>query len=213
MRKYNTTWLWGCTQLCRLVLATVIPHEKPGPLAFGPVSTSKPGVCKPRYLVPIKYLSSDCIMTWSVCSLCSSSRSFTSRFQICDPTNICWVAIENPLNSRKMYLDSTATQRISVGSQLWKWEVTERLVLHNLRTDYIMIRSELKYLIGAKVAGTVKWNHGPGSTRPNNRGFMSSSGNNPTKTKRFGFLAEFGTEPNRTSCQKPDRWQVTWTSC
>jgi len=44
-------------------VATVLPHEKPGPLAFGPVSTSKPGLCKPRLLAPIKYLSSDRIMT------------------------------------------------------------------------------------------------------------------------------------------------------
>jgi len=30
-------------------------------------------------------------------------------------------------------------------------EVKERLKLHNLRTDHVMIRSELKYLIGAKI--------------------------------------------------------------
>jgi len=30
-------------------------------------------------------------------------------------------------------------------------EVKERLELHNLRTDHVMIRSQLKYLIGAKV--------------------------------------------------------------
>jgi len=30
-------------------------------------------------------------------------------------------------------------------------EVKERLELHNLRTDHVMIRSQLRYLIGAKV--------------------------------------------------------------
>jgi len=34
---------------------------------------------------------------------------------------------------------------------MWDREVQERLELHNLRTDHIMIRSELKYLIGGKV--------------------------------------------------------------
>jgi len=44
-------------------------------------------------------------------------------------------------------------------------EVKERPMLHNLHTDHVMIRSELKYLIGAKVVGTVKWNRGPVRTR------------------------------------------------
>jgi hypothetical protein len=42
------------------------------------------------------YLSSDRIMTRSVRRLCSAGRSFTSHFQMCDMTNICCVAIENP---------------------------------------------------------------------------------------------------------------------
>ena len=46
---------------------------------------------------------------------------------------------------------SIATQRILVGSQIWKREVKERLKLHNLLTDHVVIRSELKYLIGAKM--------------------------------------------------------------
>jgi len=39
-------------------------------------------------LAPIKYLSSDRIMTSSVRKLCSIGRSFISCFQICDPTDI-----------------------------------------------------------------------------------------------------------------------------
>ena len=53
--------------------------------------------CKPRYLASIKYLSSDGIVTWSVCRLCSSGRSVTSRFQLCDPTNIRWGTTQNPV--------------------------------------------------------------------------------------------------------------------
>jgi len=48
----------------------------------------------PPKFAPIKYLSSDHIMTWSVRSLCCFSRSFTSRSQICDWTNICWFIVK-----------------------------------------------------------------------------------------------------------------------
>jgi len=67
-------------------------------------------------------------------------------------------------------------------------EAKELLELHNLHTDHVMIRLELKYLIGGKAAGTVIWNCGPGSTRPKNRGFMSGPGNKPAKTERVGLL-------------------------
>jgi len=43
------------------------------------------------------------------------------------------------------------TQRILVGSHIRDREVNERVDLHNLHTDHVMIRSELKYLIGGKV--------------------------------------------------------------
>jgi hypothetical protein len=76
-----------------------------------------------------------------------------------------------------------------------------RLVLHNQCTDYVMIRSELKYLIGAKVALTVMLNSGPGTTPPKNRELMSGPGNNPAMAKRILFLAGFGTELNRTAGQ------------
>jgi len=48
----------------------------------------------PATLPPIKYLSSDRIVTWSVRKLCSSSPSFTSRCQICDWANIRWIAVK-----------------------------------------------------------------------------------------------------------------------
>jgi len=39
---------------------------------------------------------------------------------------------------------------------MWKREEKEQLELQNLRTDHVMIRSQLKYLIEAKVVGTAE---------------------------------------------------------
>jgi len=121
----------------------------------GPVSPPKTRHFKSTILARINYLSSDRIVKWSVRRLCSVSGSFTSRIQICDRTNIRWVAIENPRTSLTIRLYFTATQQISVRSQIWQREVKERLKLHNLRIDHVMIQSELNYLIGAKVVP--KW--------------------------------------------------------
>jgi hypothetical protein len=53
-------------------------------------------------VAPIKVLSFDRIPTWSICRLCSFSRSFHSHFQICNTPSIPWVAIENPRISLKI---------------------------------------------------------------------------------------------------------------
>jgi len=53
--------------------------------------------------VPIKYLSSDCIVTWLICRLSSFIRPFISSSHICDPTIISWVAIKNPQISYEMW--------------------------------------------------------------------------------------------------------------
>ena len=73
---------------------------------------------KSPILAPIKYLSSDRILTWSVHRLCSFSPSFPSRSQICDPTSIRWVAIENPHFSAEISPYFTAIQRILAQSQI-----------------------------------------------------------------------------------------------
>jgi hypothetical protein len=168
-------------------------HTKSRTIANGPVIPPQTRHFNITALPPIRYLSSDCIVTWSVSTLCSSSRSFTPHFLIWDPTNIGSVAIANPQISHKMCLYFTATQRISVGSQIWQQKVKERLELHNLHTDHIMIQLELKYLIRAKVAKTIKRNRGQGTTQPKNCGFMSCLGDKPAKTNRVRFLAGFGT--------------------
>ena len=51
---------------------------------------------------------------------------------------------------------SIATQRILVVSHICKREVKQRLKLYNQHIDHVMIRSELKYLIGAKNLG-LQW--------------------------------------------------------
>jgi hypothetical protein len=124
---------------------------------------------KSTILAPIKYLSSDCIVTWSVCRLCSFSPSFNSRCQICNWSNIRWVAIENLHFSAEISPSFKAIKRILVQSQIWQREVKEGLKLHNLHTDHVTIRSELRYLIGAQVAGTVISNCGVVPTRPQAR--------------------------------------------
>jgi hypothetical protein len=47
-------------------------------------------------LSPIECLSSDRMVTWSICGWCTFCRSFDSRCQIWDRINICWVAIDTP---------------------------------------------------------------------------------------------------------------------
>jgi len=42
------------------------------------------------------------------------------------------------------------------------WGVDEMLKPHNVLIDCVMLLSALIYLIGAKTAGSVKWNCSPG---------------------------------------------------
>jgi len=122
-------------------------------------------------LALIKYLSSHRITTWSVRRLCSFTPPFISHHQIFDPTSIHWIAIEIPPISLTISDYFTPTQRISVGLQIWMQEVKEGPKLNNLHIDYVMIRSQLKYLIGAKAVGTVY--------------LEPQSGSNPVKYPRF----------------------------
>jgi len=137
-------------------VATGLDTLKTRPSGNGPVLPTKTRQIDITTLSPMKYLSSDCIMTWSVCRLCSSSRSFASRSQICDPTNICLVAIENLLVLLTICPFFTATHRISVRSQIGKQEVKEQPDQHNLHTDHVTIQWQLKYLIGGQGFGNIK---------------------------------------------------------
>jgi len=83
--------------------------------------------------------------------LCSSGRYCASRFPICDPTDSRSVAVKRQPILTVICGYSIATPPISVGSHIWDLEVKEWVVLYNLHTDHVKIRSELKYLIGGKV--------------------------------------------------------------
>jgi len=138
-------------------LAMGLTTRKTLTVGNGPVLPPKTQHLMFTILAPINYLSSDRLMTWSICTLCSVSRSFTSRWQICESrTNIRRVAIENPETSPKICCYFPAIEWILVWSQIWKWEVEERLKLYNLHIDHVMIWPELRYIIAAKVGGTVK---------------------------------------------------------
>jgi hypothetical protein len=111
----------------------------------------KPGLGMPRFFAPIKDFSSDCIMTLSICRLFSFCRSFSTRFHICNTTNIWCVAREHQRMWSVISSFSPATEQILLPSQIWKRDVKEGLKQHNIHCHHVMIWSELKYLIGAKV--------------------------------------------------------------
>jgi hypothetical protein len=162
-------------------------HMNPQTVAFGLGCTLIPGRWKIRLFALVEYLSSDRIVTWWICRLCTFSRSFTSGCQLCDTTNIRRVAIENPRISLDIGPYLTATQRKSVGSQIWKREVKESLKLDNLRIDHVTIQSELKYIIGANTAGTGRLELQSSSNLVNNPQFYVRSGSQPTMT-RLGLV-------------------------
>jgi len=140
-----------------------------------PVSPPKTNHFKFSILAPIKYLRSDRTVTWSICSLCSFRHSCTSRCQICERSNICWVAIENPWISHKICYYFKVTPGILVQSPISKRVVEELLKLHNLLTDHVTIQSECRYHVEANVAGTVDWSRSPVSTGTTTCGYMSGS--------------------------------------
>jgi len=162
---------------------------------------------------PIKLLSYDRIMIWEPRRACCFSCSFTLRCQMYELTDIQGVPIECQRISHGMWPNFIATQRISVGLLIWMLEVKVHLIVHNQRVDHVTIRSELTYLIGAQVAGTVIRSRGLGATQPKNCGFVSSPGNYPAKTERFSFLAGCRTEPNHSSGPIQDCRRVTRNRC
>jgi hypothetical protein len=101
-------------------------------------------------------------MTWAVRRLCRVIFSFSSRCQNYDETNILWIAFKNRPIARIISRNFTAIQQILVQSEIWQRDVEKQLTLHNLRTDHVMIWSELKYLITVTFGGSVEqpW-HGP----------------------------------------------------
>jgi hypothetical protein len=149
----------------------------------------------PSTLTPIKWLSSDCIVTWSVRRLCSICPSFTSRCQIWDWSIIRWIAVTEGNISAEKCGFSIATQRILVRSQMWEREVKEGLKQQNLHTDHVMIRSELRYLIGAKIVDVKWWVVGENPLQRSG----SRSEPDPEPNWEFGPIANttYGAVPSR----------------
>jgi len=155
-----------CSSLCSTQTWTIaggLPTPNTRTVAIGPVLHPTTRHFNLTTLPPNPDLSSDCIVTSTICRLCSFSRSFTACFYNCDAPTIHGVAIENPEISHKIERHFTAIQRIVVRSQIWQREVEELLKLHNLRIDHVMIWSEHNNLIAGRVVGTVKWNRSPGN--------------------------------------------------
>jgi len=155
----------------------------------------KPWHFKSTIFAPIKSLSYDRIMTWSVRKLSSFSPSFTSRIWICNRTNNRGGAIDNPRYSLKNSLYFTATQRISVRSQIWMREMKEGPKLIILRTDHVTIRWKLIYWIRAKAVGTLY--------------LEPRFGSNPAKYPRFYVRA--WEQPAKTKAVRDFGWYRYWT--
>jgi len=108
----------GSSSTQNRTVATDLNTHKPRTVGNGPVLPPKSRHFKFTVLPPIKYLSSDCITTQSICTLCSYTGTFTFQFQICDSTSIRSVGIENPLLLLQICYSFPTTQRISVRLQV-----------------------------------------------------------------------------------------------
>jgi len=162
-------------------------------VAFGPVSTGKPGPCKPGIFPAIKDWSSDRIARWSICKWCGFRSSFTCWSGILNPSIIRCVAVENPRFASEFECYLVATQQILIGVQIANPGVKELLTLHLLRTDHVMICLELEDLIEAKIVGTTNWNHSPVGTKPKAHRSMSGPGNNPALVRQCAWRVLTGT--------------------
>jgi len=172
----------------------------------GPVLPPKTRDYNITTLSPIKYLSSDRIMTWSVGRLCSSSRSFPSRSEICDPTNICWVAIENPLilhkicpcfhshptNTSRIANQKAGGERVARTAQSMYWSCHDKM-----RTQILNCRQRSK---NRKVETAVRFQ--PGRKRA---GLCPAQETNPPRRSGSGFW--LGLEPNWT--EPPAKMRTT----
>jgi len=93
-------------------------------------------------LAALRYLSSDHILTLSICRCCSLNHSLTSRCQICNQTNILWVNIDNPQILHQLWHYYTAIQHMFGRSHNWNREVDDRLNAHNVCIHYVTIWSK-----------------------------------------------------------------------
>lgn len=83
----NPHWATGAALYPRCVIELTV-------LAQGNFTCTRFHLTVCTSLTTIQYISSDYIMTWFVCRLCSFLNSFTSFSQLCDPTYICWLSMK-----------------------------------------------------------------------------------------------------------------------
>jgi hypothetical protein len=145
---------------------------------------------------PIKYLTPDCIVTWSLCWLCTSSYFFTFSSHIWNPTNIHWVGIGIPVVGHTLCPVFTAAQQISIRSHIRKREVEHQLQLHNLHTYHVLTESELKCIGPGIVAETLKWHRG--EEKPGQTPAVSCSVRVMSPSKQNAVWVQPVLEPNRT---------------
>jgi len=150
---WATSWIY---KIWQLVLAKDLTNWKTLTFGNGPVLPPNTRHFTFTILAPIQYLSSDRIMTWSMCILCSISGVSCSLCQICNQANIHCVAMNNQQISHTLWFYFTVIQRILVRLQIWNRQEETRLKLHNLRIGHALIQAELGYWFVAKVAGAVK---------------------------------------------------------
>jgi len=157
----------------------------------------------------MNYLSADRITIWYIRKRYCFACSVTSDCAICDPIIIRWLTAKKP-NSRHYF---TATQSILTRLQIRQQEVKKHAKLHLLHIYHIVIWSELKYLIAAKVLSWQKWGSAVYGTRPEKRRFRCSFGFKQLVIGQFGSLAV--AEPNRGhgSSSNPDCSRVTRNRC
>jgi hypothetical protein len=136
-------------------------------------------------LAPIKYLSSDRIVTWSIREMCRLMPYFISRSQICDRISMHRVAVKLSPKSRQNDRVFIPTPWQLVRLQIGEQEMKEGMKLHISRIDYVTIWSELKYLIGVR------------NVDFGGAGFVWK----PVATVRFRVETRPGTEP------------LIWTRC
>ena len=89
----------------------------------------------------------------------------------------------------------------------------ELLTLRNLRIDHVTMRSELRYLIRAKVAGTVKRNRSPDPNQPKPHGVMSGLGYYMALVTQSGFLVVRDPDWGLWFSSNPDRTRVSQNRC
>ena len=126
-------------------------HTTTGAIPIGPVLPPIIWHFNHTTLAGIENFCSDHIMTWSIHRLCCFSCSLTSHCGLSDPTNIRRVAIKNLWILFIIYPYFLATPWVSVTSPYQMLEVKLFVKLHNLHIYHVVIRSEFRYLLAAKL--------------------------------------------------------------